>query len=336
MLLGLSPCTRVRALLRWYFVTAVLEGLDAATRERVETLRRSGEFFWIDVSLGDTSEGDLRQALGLSDGALPPLLSFGSGLGSSRMFHTDGKHLVFAFSCYLESAGRGEEQLFQLRGVEVHVVVTGEFILTLHEERVSLPRVLTPDIPEGRSEQYAVYAILDAMIVSAFDALNEVETVLEDLTVTSTDMRSGRLRTETVREITTQLNRLRRRAAVQRGLSERIGLEIGRVEGLHADDERYFERIGRQVNRQVDAIDAAAQAAGQLIDLRLNETIYWLTVVSTIFLPLTFVTGFFGMNFAWLVDVVDSALAFWLLGVGSLVLGVALIWGVILRANNPS
>ena len=316
-------------------MTEILEGLDGATRERVETLRRDDKFFWLDVSLGDASETDLRQALGLSDSDLPPLLDFSAGLGSSRMFHTDGKHLVFAFSCYLESDDRSERQLFRLHGVEVHVVVTGDFILTLHEEHASLPTRLTPDIPEGRSEQYAVYAILDAMIVSAFDALNEVETMLEDLAVTSTDMRSGRLKTETVRGISTQLNRLRRRAAVQRGLSERIGLEIGQVEGLHADDERYFERIGRQVNRQVDAIDAAAQAAGQLIDLRLNETIYWLTVVSTIFLPLTFVTGFFGMNFGWLVGQVDSATAFWLLGVGSLVLGVGLIWGVILRANNP-
>jgi magnesium transporter len=315
-------------------VTAILEGLDAVTRGQVESLRRRGEFFWLDVSLGDTSEADLRAALELPDSALPPLVGFSAGHGSSRMFHTDGKHLVFAFSCYLESDG-DERQLFRLHGVEVHVVLTGEFIATLHEEQASLPTLLTPDIPEGRSEQYTVYAILDAMIVSAFDALNEVETLLEDLAVTSTDMRSGRLRTETVRGITTQLNKLRRRAAVQRGLSERIGLEIGRVEGLHADKVPYFERIGRQVNRQVDAIDAAAQAAGQLIDLRLNETIYWLTVVSTIFLPLTFVTGFFGMNFAWLVGVVESAMAFWLLGVGSLVLGVGLIWGVILRANNP-
>ena len=316
-------------------MTAILEGLDAGTRERIESLRRHGEFFWLDISLGDASEADLRRAVGLPDSSLPPLLGFGEGVGSSRMFHTDGKHLVFAFSCYLESDSDDEGQLFRLHGVEVHVVVTGEFILTLHEEPASLPALLTPDIPEGRSEQYAVYAILDAMIVSAFDALNEVETMLEDLAVTSTDMRSGRLRTETVRGITTQLNKLRRRAAVQRGLSERIGLEIGRVEGLRSDKVPYFERIGRQVNRQVDAIDAAAQAAGQLIDLRLNETIYWLTVVSTIFLPLTFVTGFFGMNFAWLVDAVDSAMAFWLLGVGSLVLGVGLIWGVILRANNP-
>ena len=312
----------------------ILEGLDSATRERVETLRGSGEFFWLDVSLGDAGEPDLRRALGLPDDALPPLFHFGGDIASSRMFYTDGKLLVFAFSCYLESAGQSEAGLFRLHGVEVHIVITGQYILTLHEERVSLPTSLTPDIPEGRSEQYTVYAILDAMIVSAFDALNEVEQQLEALAV-PTDVRSGRLRMETVREITSQLNRLRRRAAVQRGLSERIGFEIGRVEGLHADDEPYFERIGRQVNRQVDAIDAAAQAAGQLIDLRLNETIYWLTLVATIFLPLTFVTGFFGMNFAWLVGEVDSATAFWVYGVGSLLLGVALIWAVIRRGNTP-
>ncbi len=317
-------------------MTDILEGLDAETRKRAETLRRRGKFFWIDVTLGDAREDDLLHTLGLSDGVLPPLLDFGDGLESSRMFHTDGKHLVFAFSCYLESAGQDDGSIFRLSGVDVHVVITGEFILTLHQVYASLPSLLTPDIPEGRSEQYAVYAILDAMIVSAFDALNEVETVLEDLAVTSTDVRSGRLKMGTVREITRQLNKLRRRAAVQRGLSERIGLEIGRVEGLHADHVPYFERIGRQVNRQVDAIDAATQAAGQLIDLRLNETIYWLTVVATVFLPLTFVTGFFGMNFGWLVGNIDSAMAFWLLGVGSLVLGVALIWGLVRRGSTPN
>ena len=48
----------------------------------------------------------------------------------------------------------------------------------------------------------------------------------------------------------------------------------------------------------------------KLIDLRLNETIYWLTVVATIFLPLTFMTGFFGMNFGWMVGEIDTAAAF--------------------------
>src|SRR5581483_4270739 len=61
------------------------------------------------------------------------------------------------------------------------------------------------------------------------------------------------------------------------------------------------------------------------------ETIYWLTVVATIFLPLAFLTGSFGMNFGWMVKQIHSQLALWLLGVGSLVVGVALIWRLVIR-----
>ena len=45
---------------------------------------------------------------------------------------------------------------------------------------------------------------------------------------------------------------------------------------------------------------------------------YWLTVVATVFLPLMFVTGFFGMNFGWMVRRIDTPLAFVLLGRGRL------------------
>jgi Mg2+ and Co2+ transporter CorA len=70
-----------------------------------------------------------------------------------------------------------------------------------------------------------------------------------------------------------------------------------------------------------------------LIDLRLNETSYWLTVMATIFLPLTFITGFFGMNFEWMVGEVDTELAFWLLGIGSPVVGVLLIWRLVVHGS---
>jgi len=116
---------------------------------------------------------------------------------------------------------------------------------------------------------------------------------------------------------------MRRRLGPQRGIFERISEEIGHVEGLEADSEQYFERIYSQLNRLIDGIDAAGDSMAKLIDLRLNETIYWLTVVATVFLPLTFVTGFFGMNFGWMVDHIDSFLAFLLLGVGGCVAGAA-------------
>jgi magnesium transporter len=49
---------------------------------------------------------------------------------------------------------------------------------------------------------------------------------------------------------------------------------------------------------------------------RLNELAARLTVFASVFLPLTFITGFFGMNFGWLVRRIDSFGAFLVLGLG--------------------
>lgn len=314
-------------------MTEIVNGLRDAERDRIDALRKSGRFFWIDVPLSDTSPHDLGEALGIAEPALQALVGFGEAQSASRKFHVDRQQVVFAFSCYLERPNRSDGSLYRLHPIEVHVLVSSDYLLTLHQERVSLPELLAPSLPEGRSEQYIVYAVLEAMSASAFDALSEVELTLDDLSVMSSDLRAGRLRMATLRAISAQLARLRRRVGPQRGLFERIGVEIGRLPGLEADDERYFDRIGGQVNRLVDAIDAAAAAMASLIDLRLNETTYWLTVVATIFLPLTFITGFFGMNFDWLIGQIDTQLAFWLLGIGTPVVGVILIWRFVVSGS---
>ena len=140
------------------------------------------------------------------------LLSFGEDVGTSRKFYADGKYVGFALSCYLESAQLADAGPYRLSPIEVHVLVSGDYVLTLHRERVSLPRLLAPYVPEGRSDQYVVYALIDAMVGTAFDALNEVELTLDDLAVMSTDLRAGRLRMATLRAISSRLTRLRRRA----------------------------------------------------------------------------------------------------------------------------
>jgi magnesium transporter len=285
------------------------------------------------VSLGETSPHELGEVLAIPEQALEALLGFGEARPSTRKLYADGKYVVFSFSAYVESTQLAEGTPYRLSPLEVRVLVCGEYLLTLHEERLSLPDLLAPYTHERRSEQYVVYAVLDAMLVSAFDALNEVELTLDDLAVMSTDLRAGRVRMATLRAMSSQLSRMRRRAGPQRGLSERVGVEIKQVEGLDADHERYFEHIGEQISRLVDAIDAAANALAALIDLRLNETSYWLTVVATIFLPLTFITGFFGMNFDWMVGQIDTQSAFWLLGLGTPVVGVLLILRLVVRGS---
>jgi magnesium transporter len=68
-----------------------------------------------------------------------------------------------------------------------------------------------------------------------------------------------------------------------------------------------------------------------LLDLQLNERAYVVSVVATIFVPLTFVTGFFGMNFGWMVDHIDSPIAFWLLGIAIPIATAALAWRLFVR-----
>jgi magnesium transporter len=316
-------------------VSEIVEGLGGSERERIASLREQGRFFWIDLCGGDLSPAELDGALGIGASALRPLLEFERAGPPSRRFHADGQHVVFPFHCYLEGEHHDGDDTPRVGAIEVNVLVHGDFLLTAHRERVSLPEILPGYSEEGRSEQYIVYAVLDAMVATAFDALNNTELALEGIQILAGEAGNARVRMGTLRAISLRLTTMRRQLGPQRGIFERIGEEIGQVDGLESDSERYFERIYEQLNRMVDGIDAAADSMAKLMDLRLNETMYWLTVVATIFLPLTFLTGFFGMNFAWLVGRIDTEVAFLVLGIGGSAIATLLTWMAVKRRGTP-
>ena len=316
-------------------MSEIVEGLGAEDRERIARLRAGGHFFWADLSLDRYSPEEIGKAFEIPEHALEPLLTFGHVSRPARKFHADAEHVVFPFHCYLEAEAAEEAEKTSEEGpeaIEVNVLVHGDYILTLHREAVSLPKILPSYSAEGRSEQYVVYVVLDGMVATAFDALGATELALEGLQVAG-EVGSARVRAGTLRAISLRLTRMRRRVGPLRVRFERIGQEIGQVHGLIADNESYFVRVHEQLNRLIEGVDAAADSMAKVMSLRMNETIYWLTVVATIFLPLTFLTGFFGMNFTWMIGEIDTEAAFLLLGVGGLI--VATTWAVIRKRGTP-
>jgi len=316
-------------------MSEIVEALGPDDRERIAALRANGGFFWIDLCVANLNREELGRALDIRPDALRPLLDFERGERPSRRFSANRQQVVFPFHCYLEATPAKDDDPPRLQAIEVNVLVHGDYLLTVHRERVSLPSLLPEYSSDGRSEQYVVYAVLDAMVMTAFDALSDTELALEGIQALAGTGGSARVRMGTLRAINLRLTTMRRQLGPQRGIFERIGEEIGQVDGLVTDNQHYFERVYEQLNRLVDGIDAAADSMAKLIDLRMNETMYWLTVVATIFLPLTFLTGFFGMNFGWLVGRIDTEAAFLILGIGGSAAGAALTWLAVRRRGTP-
>ena len=312
-------------------MTEVLYGLDPTARERVAALRAEGRFFWLDVSLSETSREDLVDALAIHERA-PGALRSTLGAYAPRAFHADGESVAFALRCYVELAAEEEQQAgFRLRPIEVQVVVTSDYLLTLHDERVSLPAALAPDVPPERSRPYVVYSVLDAMVATASDALEEVELRLDALAAAWRDGDAKSMPRAMLRQAGARLATMRRWVRNEQATLERVGPEIGALRDYGLPEERYFDRLEDRVDRLLTSIETAANAMGMVLDLQLNERAYVVSVVATIFVPLTFITGFFGMNFGWMVDQIDSPVAFWLLGFVVPISTAALCWRLLVR-----
>ena len=68
-----------------------------------------------------------------------------------------------------------------------------------------------------------------------------------------------------------------------------------------------------------------------VLDLQLNERAYLVSVVATIFVPLTFITGFFGMTLGGWSTASTHEVAFWLLGFVVPAATAALSWRLFVR-----
>jgi magnesium transporter len=81
-------------------------------------------------------------------------------------------------------------------------------------------------------------------------------------------------------------------------------------------------RISDEIDSYRDLLSNAMDAYLSTVSNRLNEVMKQLAIIATIFLPLSFLTGFFGQNFGWLVSHLNGWPAFIALGLGTELLAV--------------
>jgi magnesium transporter len=95
--------------------------------------------------------------------------------------------------------------------------------------------------------------------------------------------------------------------------------------------DRHRQRVIRMRDAARDYREEAGDVLGQFsasISSRQGQVINFLAVVSAIFLPLTFITGYFGMNFDILTEDLKSIWVFILLGnlVPAVSVVIAIVW----------
>lgn len=94
-----------------------------------------------------------------------------------------------------------------------------------------------------------------------------------------------------------------------------------------------LQLINEEVSAQRDLLATILQANIAVVaveqtqvSVQQSATMERLTVLATIFLPLTFVTGFFGQNFDWLISNIQGETRFLIMGIGGLVIPLIALW----------
>ena len=101
---------------------------------------------------------------------------------------------------------------------------------------------------------------------------------------------------------------MRKVISPQRDLFASIVAGVENFPGMTDDDQRYFRdvydhliRIGDMVDTYRDLLTGAMDVYLSTVSNRLNGVMKQLAIIATIFMPLTFLTGFFGQNLGWMV-----------------------------------
>lgn len=196
----------------------------------------------------------------------------------------------------------------QVQGEQVSLVLGSRFVLSLQETEAPLFRPVQERLRKGTGRlrasgaDYLAYALLDAVVDAYFEVLESVSQrieALEDQLVES----PGSFVLQSAHALRREMILLRKAVWPLREVIS--GLERGESRLIRPETRIFLRDIHDHTVQVIETVESFRDMLSGLQDLylstvshRMNEVMKVLTILATIFVPLTFLAGVYGMNFA--------------------------------------
>lgn len=280
--------------------------VDPSTVQRL--LTSPHQVFWLDMQAPDDDDYRL-----LTDTFKFHQLTIEDVKHQNQRPKLDG-YDGYVFAVVFVIALDGAEVSFR----EHHLYIAPDYLVSVHLDPEPSFDTLNERIAESpestcRKSSFLTYLVMDSLVDTSFAALETLdESVdkLQDEVLQNPDTAQLAL----LQDMKHSAVEMRRVLGAQRDMFQRLV-----TLSLEADRETtaYYRDVYDHIIRQYETVDSLRDLLTGAMDVylstvsnRLNMTVKALTVVASLFLPLTFLTGFFGMNFGWLVSRIGTLYAF--------------------------
>ncbi len=197
-----------------------------------------------------------------------------------------------------------------LRAEQVSLLVGERNLISFQEDPGDVFDPVRKRIRNGRGHvrdrgpDYLAYALLDVIVDHYFVVLEELGARTDDL--------EGEIVGEIAPDLQGSVHELRRDLIFMRRMTWPMRELLHQLERLDSplwspDNQPYVRDTYGHVVQVLDLVEALRETTSGLHDLhmtsisnRMNEIMKVLTIIGTIFIPLTFIAGIYGMNFEYM------------------------------------
>ena len=193
---------------------------------------------------------------------------------------------------------------------QVSLILTDNVVLSFQERQGDVFDPIRARIRGNKGRicklgpDYLAYTLLDAVVDSYFLILEEVSERLEDLEETLIEDTTP----DTLRDINAYKREMLFLRKAVWPLREVLGLLMREDSPLiSAHTLTYLRDVYEHTVQVIDTVETFRDILTGMLDVylssvsnRMNEVMKVLTIIATIFIPLTFIAGVYGMNFAYM------------------------------------